>query len=827
MAMEMKNHEELLAEIKKLSLRAEESEQTIQAIQNGEVDAIYVDGPFGGQVYTLKSVDHTYKQIVEEMNQGSFTIDEEGIILYGNQRLEELFKKPLEKVIGSSIYEYVEKKDQQLLEALIYKGQETRVSGEISFQSLEGDVVPSYLAINPLIVDDEVADVKVLLVVLTDLTEQKQHEEVIKSEKFSRTILEQAGRAIVVCDQKGQIIRANEMAQELSNVNPLLKNFDQIFPLINISPYPYFGDKSKYEDSFSIFDVLQGELHVEHEVCYISPSENKIFFLLLSSKPLKIENKNVGAIITLADITEKREFEKKIVHLNLVLKAIRNVNQLITHEKDVERLINQICNTLIENRGYGHALIFISDGSDSIIAFDSLNFDKSSINTIQKKLKSEEPECLEKVLKNINVVVTKNPSLECSNCLLQEFMGNKGCMIARIEHAGKIYGFLNVSLPAVLADYQEEQSLFIEVAGDIAFALHTIDVEQQRGEANKSLENSRNREKYLADIIRNASVAVGVGYPDGRLGIVNTAFQKLTGYSEEELKSIDWNDVLTPPEWVEEEQEHLRELERTGKPVKYEKEYIRKDGSRVPIELVVHIIFNSKGDIGHYFSFITDITERKIAESKMKKSLQEKEILLREVHHRVKNNLQIIVSLLHLQECNVDEEEIVDVLKESEGRIKSMAMVHEKLYQSPNFTEINFKQYLEKLIYDILYIYGVPSGAIKTKLVLEDINLNIDTSIPLGLIVNELVTNSVKHAFPHGEGTVKIEFKSFLGEMLLIIEDNGIGLPANIEFKNTGSLGLQLVNSLINQLEGEIELERNHGTKFTIKFKELKYGLRS
>ncbi len=146
----------------------------------------------------------------------------------------------------------------------------------------------------------------------------------------------------------------------------------------------------------------------------------------------------------------------------------------------------------------------------------------------------------------------------------------------------------------------------------------------------------------------------------------------------------------------------------------------------------------------------------------------------------------------------------MDVLKESEGRVKSMAMVHEKLYQSSTFTDINFKQYIEKLVYDILYNYKIPTGTIKTDMIIENINLNIDTAIPLGLIVNELVTNNVKHAFPQSEGTITIKLKSLNEQMELTIADNGIGLPKGMDIENTKTLGLKLVKSLVNQLEVDL-----------------------
>jgi two-component sensor histidine kinase len=169
---------------------------------------------------------------------------------------------------------------------------------------------------------------------------------------------------------------------------------------------------------------------------------------------------------------------------------------------------------------------------------------------------------------------------------------------------------------------------------------------------------------------------------------------------------------------------------------------------------------------------------------------------------------------------------MVDILKESETRVKSMAIVHEKLYQSPNFNYINFKQYLEKLVYDILYTYGIKIGTIKVQLDIEDINLNIDTAIPLGLIINELITNTIKYAFPQNEGNITIQLKSLPENMEITIADNGIGLPKNIKLENPETLGLQLVQSLVNQLDGKLKLNNDNGTEFKITFKELKYKKR-
>lgn len=235
-------------------------------------------------------------------------------------------------------------------------------------------------------------------------------------------------------------------------------------------------------------------------------------------------------------------------------------------------------------------------------------------------------------------------------------------------------------------------------------------------------------------------------------------------------------------------------------------------------------VLNDKGELYRIAGIGMDITDRKIAEDEVKSSLKEKELLLREIHHRVKNNLQIIVSLLNLQMQHVEDESALDILAESHNRVKSMATLHEKLYESPDLTHINFKYYIEKLVTDLFYSYKVKVGTIEPVIKTVDLDMGIDTAIPCGLIINELVSNSIKYAFPDGrKGTVTVEFKKNNDELFLKVSDNGIGMCKNIKPDSPQTFGLQLVENLVNQLDGTLNMDINHGTEFAIKFKELVY----
>jgi PAS domain S-box-containing protein len=220
-----------------------------------------------------------------------------------------------------------------------------------------------------------------------------------------------------------------------------------------------------------------------------------------------------------------------------------------------------------------------------------------------------------------------------------------------------------------------------------------------------------------------------------------------------------------------------------------------------------------------------DLAERKRIENKLKISLKEKEALIKEVHHRVKNNLQIISSLLNLQAAHIHDEHYKKLFQESQNRIKSMVLVHEKLYQSKDLTAINVRDYLNGLLRYLCNSYGVEQNKIAITTDIEDMPLNIETAIPCGLIINELVSNSLKHAFvePSRDSRAEITIKFHLGrknETILIISDNGVGFPDGLDFKKTESLGMQLVCALTEQLSGNIKLTRDKGTTFTITFKK-------
>ena len=229
------------------------------------------------------------------------------------------------------------------------------------------------------------------------------------------------------------------------------------------------------------------------------------------------------------------------------------------------------------------------------------------------------------------------------------------------------------------------------------------------------------------------------------------------------------------------------------------------------------------GKVSEISCLAFQITTRKETEDKLYNTVKEKEILLKEVHHRVKNNLQVISSILSLQASYVSDRKTLEILKESQDRIKTMSFVHESLYQDSDFSSIKLSDYVSTLAQNLIYSYKSDDFNIKLDTHFDEIFLNLYQAIPCGLIINELVSNALKHAFKKiSKGKLSIHIYKKANKILLNIGDNGIGMPDNINIENTETLGFQLVHALVDQLDGTIDVNNKNGTEYLIKFEQVK-----
>ncbi|CAA9589434.1 Phytochrome, two-component sensor histidine kinase; Cyanobacterial phytochrome B [uncultured Synechococcales cyanobacterium] len=328
----------------------------------------------------------------------------------------------------------------------------------------------------------------------------------------------------------------------------------------------------------------------------------------------------------------------------------------------------------------------------------------------------------------------------------------------------------------------------------------------------------RQSEEFSRRIIESTQDCVKVLDLEGHLLSMNAAGQKLMEIADiEPLLRTPWANFW---QGQDEQTRAAMEIACAGGSGKFIGFCPTGKGTPKWWEVVVTPILDATGRPERLLSVSHDITERKQTEEQIKAALKEKEVLLKEIHHRVKNNLQVISSLLNLQSRSLQDKQYLEIFKDSQDRIKAMALIHEKLYQAKDLARINFAGYIRDLAASLFRSYKGNSAAITLQIHIGDVSLGIDAAVPCGLIINELVSNALKHAFGMGnKGEIWIELcRNLDHQFALIVSDNGVGFPKNLDFQNTESLGLQLVNTLAAQLRGRVELSSNGGTEFKITF---------
>lgn len=333
------------------------------------------------------------------------------------------------------------------------------------------------------------------------------------------------------------------------------------------------------------------------------------------------------------------------------------------------------------------------------------------------------------------------------------------------------------------------------------------------------------RKEQLDFITSNMLDIISESDANGVLKYVSPSTQQLLGYHPQELVGHSLYELIHPDD-REKVRQTIKKSSNATEGLRVESRLKTAEGKYIWIETTGKPVVDEKGFRGFIYSG-RDITEQKKSAEYIKKSLEEKEALLREIHHRVNNNLQVISSLLSLQSDNVRDPRDHELFVESQNRVRSMAMIHEKLYQSDKFNSINFRDYLKTLINRLIYEYSQDLGHIDLELDIENVDLNIETSVPCGLIINELVSNSLKHAFPQGRnGKIIVKFHKIKDKYVLMVGDNGIGPLEKSVLESSKKLGFNLVKSLIKQLDASLEILESEGTLYRITFAELTYQKR-
>ena len=355
---------------------------------------------------------------------------------------------------------------------------------------------------------------------------------------------------------------------------------------------------------------------------------------------------------------------------------------------------------------------------------------------------------------------------------------------------------------------------------DVSGSTYWISVQEDITERKRTEEALRQSEERFAKIFRSSPAAIFISALDTGIIIdMNDSCLAWLGYQRHEVIGHTTLDLSLWHDYADRE-EIVDRLSDERAIAGIEKTFCTKSREERDALISAELIDLSGEPCVVWITY--DITERKRADERIKNSLREKEVLLQEIHHRVKNNLQVISSLLNLQSGYIKDEVIRELFRESQDRVKSMALIHEKLYKSTDLARINFSEYVHSLTQMLFQSYRATRGEIQLKSQVEPVFLDIDTAVPVGLMLNELVSNSLKHAFPSGgPGTIFIDLEPRSDdEYILSIRDNGVGVPDDFDVETSNSLGLRLVKILTKQIGGTLKFRSEDETEFKIQFQD-------
>jgi PAS domain S-box-containing protein len=678
------------------------------------------------------------------------------------------------------------------------------------------------------------------------LAESKAHVEQLSRQ--NALLLSSAGEGIYGLDGQGKTIFVNPATTSISGYaeeelldRPMHAVLHYARP--DGSPYPW--------ESSPIFATLAtGTVHrVSDEVLW--RKDGTSLPIEYVSTPIREEEAIIGAVVTFNDITERKAMEKALMEAKQELESkveqrtaeLQQLNaQLLTdiaaRQRAEEALAAEarflrtqtavaevalsslrpedlgppLLETIGRAQGYaygglwrlsedGHTVRLVASFGEGTAPFIGLTQDLSGPHSLVSQIiRTGQPAFSNRVQETPFGAHPITHSLQAEAVLGLPLVARTGRVVGCMT-------FADTENPERFTDHDLTQGVVL--ANQVAQALENSELFSQ---VNRLQEQYR----VVTDALNDAVFTLDAY---GRFTLGNAAGERLTGYRLEEVLGRPFTTLVAPEDLPIHLDRFYRALSGEAISPHVELEMVRKDGSRVPIELsMANLILD--GRIAGRVGVARDITERRRADAQIKASLQEKEVLLREIHHRVKNNLQIISSLLNLQSRHIKDPHVIQMFRESQNRVRSMALIHENLYQSADMSRIDFAEYARNLATQLFRSYGVNPKSIALRIHASNIFLDVNTAIPCGLIINELVSNSLKYAFPDGkEGEIYIDVSyDHERKIRMLIGDNGIGLATAIEGMGANTLGLKLVTALINQLSATLTVDHRGGTRFCVTF---------
>jgi PAS domain S-box-containing protein len=710
----------------------------------------------------VRNSEEYYRTLVETSPDAIFIVDRNGRLTFASQTAFEIFDAPTDvNVVGTSILDWVGPAHHQLATSRLAG----LLAGELKpeareYELLRYDRTPFWGEINASPLIDAKGVMTGMMMVCRDISERKGAEESMRqSEAALRSFINALPEAAFLLDKSGKLLIVNGAFARIWSKNP--KEY------VGLDLYDLLPPRIAEAREAQIDNVLktgravvfEDERDGRHFVNYIEPVVNA--------------QGDVDCVaVFIMNITEHKRIEQ----------------ELRQSEEEYRGLFENAHDAIVIFEPERERVLDANQRACEMYGFDRSEFLGMSLLSI-----------------------SKNPAK--GKEIISDVLKKRAIQGFGTTHLRKDGSEMPLEVNAALVNYRGKPAI--------------ISINRDVTERTRIEEALREQEAIYREAIAQADA---VPYSDVfnplRFEFLGEGIERLCGYSSKELTPQIWRGMIEELimrgrcEGMTREEAVNKALNGELKEWRSENKIRHRDGSIRWVSDSAIQIFDSNGNAVGSIGILQDITERKQSEQQMLQSLHEKEVLLKEIHHRVKNNLQVVSSLLNLQANHLRDDTVKVIFKESQNRIRSMALVHEYLYRSTDLANINFSDYVSKFLSEIVRSYSASIGRVRVRTHVENVTLSINEAIPCGLIINELATNAIKYAFPtrhNGELTVSME-KAASGVWELIVQDNGVGLPEEFQIESASTLGMRLVYSFVRQLKGTIDIDRNRGTRFAITF---------
>lgn len=768
----MGNKQYLQTMFSDISLRQEYLHERMRAQLAEEINAILKHEIKEHKItqYELEQAKNFNQAVIESSLDMIVAENDAGKISVFNQAAEECYGYKREEMIGksSAILFSTKKEHERIVKALKNK---EKLTIEVENKTKSGRVFTSLLAASELYTTDG----KYLgsMGVSRDISDQKKSAaELKKSESLYRDLFNNMSDAYLLIDADGNLEYWNKAGLKLLNIT------NKMAEKANFFDWVYKPHKAKVKAARS--EMQKSKKNIVGQEFTIVNAKGKKKHVQTNSSPIFEKGVFKGSRELLRDVSDQKIAREEAEAQSAKIKSIFESSTYLIWSVDTAHRLTSF------NTNYAK-IYEKTTGTKPKIGYKSLGFSNKKFNS-EKELWLQKYELSFAGISQSfeSIVKGENHQKKWYDVVLNPIFGYDG----EIKELSGIAHSITFKKQAE-GKIKEQAAKINSIFDSTAMWIWTLDTKYRITSYNAN---------FAKMLHKSYDTEVQIG---------GDFFETLYPFVEEDLR----------PKLRE---QYDRAID--GQNVQFEGPVKKKNGQVIWIETFLSPIIKDGGKVGEISCMAHEVTDKKIIEKQIRDSLHEKEILLQEVHHRVKNNLQVISSIINLQTSYVKDRNTLNILRESQNRIKSMSFIHESLYQTSDFSSIDFSDYILSLSKNLIHSYTVKSGLVELKTNFEQVFLNLDQAIPCGLIVNELVSNALKYAFPDDrKGTLQIRIKEDKGKIFLEIADNGVGVPAGFDFENSDTLGLQLVFTLIEQLDGEVSFESkpNKGTEYLITFDKI------